>query len=88
MIGMEPMSTTVSDETLRILRRFYPPPDPTADMLLYEGDQFVRLSDRSRICDMEERSDLIQSRGSSICHPAPEKDQETAAEVHPLAVSR
>lgn len=55
MISMEPLCTTVSDETLRILRRFYPPPDDTADKLLYEGDQYVRLSCRSLSSDMEEQ---------------------------------
>lgn len=55
MISMEPMSTTVSDETLVILRRFYPPPDDTADKLLYEGDQYVRLSCGSLSSDMEKQ---------------------------------
>lgn len=59
MISMEPMSTTVSDETLVILRRFYPPPDDTADKLLYEGDQYVRLSCGSITSDMEKRTEPI-----------------------------
>lgn len=62
MIGMEPMACAVSEETLRILRRFYPPPDDTADKLLYEGDQFVRLPCRDLIRNMETRSDAIKLR--------------------------
>lgn len=86
MIRMPPMSCTVSLKTLRILRRLYPPPDDTADKLLYEGDQFVRLPIGRFSEHMEERLEHIDAGSSDIpCTPS-ETIQETTEEYHPLVI--
>lgn len=88
MIEMEPMGSTVSDETLLILRRFYPPPDDTADKLLYEGDQYVRIHSRRCSEHLEERLGHIDVGGCDILSSSSETVQETHKKDHPMVISR
>lgn len=87
MIDMEPMSSVVSDETLRILRRFYPPPDDTADKLLYKDDQYVRIRCGRALHDVETRMDDLQYGSSSVCASETEAYKETTETNHSVVVS-